>query len=155
MAKYALTDLFEGNYRVSQYFGARPWYYIRFGLAGHEGVDWATPVGVKALNPFQKATVLRAGWDSKYGWHVVLWDKVQLCAVWYAHLSRINVRVGQEVGRGVTVGLTGATGNVSGAHIHVNFVETTPTGGRLNLFNGYKGFLNILDSRLVSWTLTR
>ena len=152
---YTLHDIFEGNYRVSQKYGDRRWYYIKFGLAGHEGVDWATPVGVKTLNPFQKARVLRAGFDSKYGWHVVLWDMKQLCAVWYCHLSKILVRVGEDISLGKAVALTGNTGNTTGAHIHVNFVETTSTGGRKNIFNGYKGFLNILDPKLVKWVLTK
>lgn len=153
--KYTLHDLFEGNYRVSQKYGERKLYYARFGfLLGHEGVDWATPVGVKALAPFD-AQVLRAGWDKSYGWHIVLWDKKQLCAVWYCHLSKIKVTVGSNVKMGANVALTGNTGNSTGAHLHVNFVETTATGGRKNLLNGNKGFLNILDTNLVNWVITR
>jgi murein DD-endopeptidase MepM/ murein hydrolase activator NlpD len=151
---YLLHDIFEGNYPVSQQFGARPWYYIKFGFAGHEGVDWATPVGVKALAPFD-CTVLRTGWDKAYGWYIVLWDKKQLCAVWYCHLSKISVKAGQNVRTGTVVGLTGKTGNVTGAHIHVNFVETDQNGNRKNKFNGYKGNLNILDPKLVKWVITR
>jgi murein DD-endopeptidase MepM/ murein hydrolase activator NlpD len=155
MAKYKLSDIFAGNYKVSQYFGARPWYYIRFGLAGHEGVDWATPTGVKLLIPFARGQVLRTGWDNAYGWFAVIWDPTQRCAVWYCHMSKISVRAGQSLTRGAVVGYTGATGNVSGAHLHCNFVETDTRGNRLNRFNGYQGFLNILNSNLVSWTLTR
>jgi murein DD-endopeptidase MepM/ murein hydrolase activator NlpD len=155
VAKYALSDIFQGTYPVSQYFGARPWYYLRFGLAGHEGVDWATPVGVKVLCPFARGQVLRSGWDNAYGWYVVVWDAVQRCGVWYAHLSKINVKAGQSVSRGATVGHTGRSGNVTGPHLHVNFVETDAKGNRLNRFNGYQGYLNILNNNLVSWKLSR
>lgn len=156
MAKYQLTDLFEGNYPVSQTFGARPWYYIRFGLAGHEGVDWALPTGVKLLSPFANGGyVLRSGWDTNYGYYTVIWDKVQKCAVWFCHQSKIMVKVGQTLPQGATIGLSGATGNVSGAHLHAGFVETDANGNRLNRLNGYQGYLNILDPKLVSWTLTR
>lgn len=156
MAKYLLHDLFEGNYRVSQKYGNNKLYYARFGfLLGHEGVDWATPVGTNALNPFDNAQVLRAGYDSKYGWHLVLWDFKQLCAVWYCHLSKINVKVGDKIKLETVVAKTGNTGNSSGPHLHVNFVETTATGARKNIFNGNKGFLNILDPNLVRWVLTR
>ena len=155
MAKYQLTDLFEGNYRVSQYFGARPWYYIRFGFRGHEGVDWATPTGTKVLNPFDRGMILRTGWDNAYGWYAVVWDQKQLCAVWFCHLSKILLKVGQNVGRYSVVGLTGNTGNSSAPHLHVGFVETDANGNRKNIWNGYKGYLNILDPKLVSWTLTR
>lgn len=158
MAKYVLTDIFEGNYPVSQLFGARPSYYQSISggtLKGHEGVDWATPVGVKLLVPFESGAVLRTGWDGIYGYYVVLWDLKQLCAVWYCHLSEIAAKPGQRLTRGFVVGRTGATGNVSGAHVHVNFCETSEYGWRINTANGYQGFRNMLNSYLVSWKLGR
>jgi peptidoglycan hydrolase-like protein with peptidoglycan-binding domain len=36
----------------------------------------------------------------------------------YAHLSRIDVRVGVQIGQGVRVGLVGATGHATGPHLH-------------------------------------
>jgi murein DD-endopeptidase MepM/ murein hydrolase activator NlpD len=36
----------------------------------------------------------------------------------YAHLSRIDVRVGVWIGQGVRVGLIGATGDATGPHLH-------------------------------------
>lgn len=154
MAKYLLHDLFEGNYRVSQTYGANKLYYKRFGLWGHEGVDWATPVGVKALAPFN-GQILRGGWDKAYGNYIVVWDPKQLCAVWFCHLSSIGVKGGQKVVVGQTIGKTGNTGNSSGPHLHIGFVETDGYANRLNKWNGYQGFLNILDPKLVSWKLSR
>lgn len=154
MAKYKLSDIFQGDYPVSQRYGQNPDYYKQFGLAGHEGVDYATPVGVTILCPFEEGVVLRDVDDPKsgaYGEYVVVWDKVQKCAVWYCHLSQNNVTVGQVVKRGQALGSTGNTGNSSGPHLHANFVETDDQGNRLNMSNGYQGFLNILDPNLVEW----
>ena len=36
----------------------------------------------------------------------------------FAHMSRVDVREGQTVERGAVVGLVGATGRVTGAHLH-------------------------------------
>lgn len=151
--KYTISDIFEGNYPVSQKYGNNPTYYQQFGLKGHEGVDWATPVGIKLIVPFATGKILRTGWDPQYGYYIVIWDVTQKCAVWYCHLSSINVFAGQSIPRGKLVGYTGASGNVTGPHLHCNFVETDANANRLNTNNGYQGFLNILDTNLVTWQL--
>lgn len=153
---YKLSDIFEGDHPVSQYYGANVGYYSQFGFTnGHEGVDWATPTGVKVLAPFD-GVIIRDVDDPKsgaYGTHLVVWDPVQKCAVWFCHLSENYVSPGQSFKRGDVLGKTGNTGNSTGPHLHVNFVETDASGNRLNTGNGQKGFLNILDSKLVEWQL--
>jgi len=155
MAKYILGDIFEGNYSVSQYYGNNPAYYGQFGFAGHEGVDWATPSGVKVIAPFDYKIVqdqddLKSG---AYGNYIVVWDPVQKCAVWLCHLQENYVTVGKTGKRGDVLGLSDNSGNTTGPHLHVNFVETDANGVRLNTSNGFKGMLNILDSNLVEWKL--
>ena len=154
MAKYTISDIFEGNYQVSQRYGVNPDYYKPYGLLAHEGVDWATPVGVWLIIPFEKGQILRAAYDpAKYGYYIVIWDSIQRCAVWYCHLSSINCNVGQILSKGSRVGKTGSSGNVTGSHLHCNFVETDQYANRLNIGNGYQGFMNILDTNLVEWKL--
>lgn len=46
----------------------------------------------------------------------------------YAHLSRIDVRRGQRVTAGQRIGLSGASGNVTGPHLHFE-VRITPYAG--------------------------
>ena len=168
MAKHTLSDLFEGNYGVSQKFGNNPsWnqlgikpppgvngnspYYGYYGFRGHEGTDFRTPKGTKLLVPFEIGTILRVGWDNAYGNYIVIWDSKQLCAVWYCHLDSVAVLPGRIFSRGTVVGRTGDTGSKGRPHLHVNFVETNSQGGRVNIFNGYKGYLDILNTGLVSW----
>lgn len=155
MAKFILSDIFIGNYPISQRFGAWPEYYSRFGLKGHEGVDWATPTGVQITAPFN-GIVLRQDYQSdykNYGKLVVVWDPVQCCAVWYAHLSAEYVQNGQRVLKGQVLGRTGATGNVTGPHLHFGLVETDRYANRLNKNNGYVGFINPIDPANVQWVL--
>lgn len=154
MSKYKLSDIFEGDYPVTQRYGVNAAYYNQFGLAGHEGVDYGTPTGTAVLCPFEEGVILRDVDDPKsgaYGEYIVVWDKVQKVAVWYCHLSVNYVAQGQVVKRGEIIGRTGNTGNSTGQHLHTNFVETDATGGRLNMSNGNQGFLNILDPNLVEW----
>lgn len=56
-------------------------------------------------------------WAWSYGWHLVLYhgpDKMTL----YAHLSEMNVKVGDFVQRDQLIGRVGATGKVTGPHLH-------------------------------------
>lgn len=52
--------------------------------------------------------------------------------IWYCHLSKPLVFAGQEVAQGTPIALTGATGNVTGPHLHievrVDHVPTDPMG---------------------------
>ena len=82
----------------------------------HTGQDFAVPTGT----PVQAAgagVVTFAGWGGAYGNLVkVLHDGG--IATWYAHLSRLAVHRGEQVHAGQLVGLSGATGNTTGPHLH-------------------------------------
>ena len=42
-------SIVDGDVSITQYFGENPAAYARFGLAGHNGVDLAMPVGTPLL----------------------------------------------------------------------------------------------------------
>ena len=150
--KYQISDIFEGHYPISQYYGVNPQNYIKYGLLGHEGIDYATPTGTKILCPFEEGIILRDNDDfknSNYGNYIVVWDKRQKCAVWFCHLSANDVGNGHIVKRGQVLGRTGNSGNSSGPHLHFNLVETDSNGNRLNMNNGYQGFISPLDN--IQW----
>ncbi|MEF9884284.1 M23 family metallopeptidase [Streptomyces sp. P9-A4] len=83
----------------------------------HTGLDFAAPTGTP-LKAVHGATVKSAGWSGSYGYRIVL-ELSDGTEVWYCHLSSMTVGVGQTVGTGETIGRVGATGNVTGAHLHM------------------------------------
>ncbi|GAA3537377.1 LysM peptidoglycan-binding domain-containing M23 family metallopeptidase [Streptomyces osmaniensis] len=92
----------------------------------HTGVDFAAATGTP-LKAVGAGTVVSAGWGGAYGNQVV----IQLADGYYAqyaHLSSLSVSSGQTVTAGQQIGLSGATGNVTGPHLHFE-IRTTPDYG--------------------------
>ena len=92
----------------------------------HTGVDFVVPTGTP-LKAVAAGTVVSAGWGGAYGNQVVIKLNDGYYAQ-YAHLSQLSVSAGQTVGAGQQVGLSGATGNVTGPHLHFE-IRTTPDYG--------------------------
>ncbi|MFI6444786.1 peptidoglycan DD-metalloendopeptidase family protein [Kitasatospora sp. NPDC050543] len=94
-----------------------------YGVAGsmwasghHTGADFVAPTGTP-LKAVAAGTVVKAGPGGAYGNEV----EIKLADgkyAQYAHLSSIGVKVGQTVTVGQQIGLSGATGNVTGPHLH-------------------------------------
>ncbi|MGW7402343.1 M23 family metallopeptidase [Streptomyces sp. NPDC054833] len=92
----------------------------------HTGVDFVVPTGT-SLKAVAAGTVVSAGWGGAYGNQVVIKLDDGYYAQ-YAHLSQISVSAGQSVAAGQQIGLSGATGNVTGPHLHFE-IRTTPDYG--------------------------
>ncbi|MFD8232331.1 peptidoglycan DD-metalloendopeptidase family protein [Streptomyces sp. NPDC059696] len=92
----------------------------------HTGVDFVVPTGT-SLKAVGAGTVVSAGWGGAYGNQVVIKLNDGHYAQ-YAHLSQLSVSAGQSVTAGQQVGLSGATGNVTGPHLHFE-IRTTPDYG--------------------------
>ncbi|MET7860987.1 LysM peptidoglycan-binding domain-containing M23 family metallopeptidase [Streptomyces sp. NPDC005318] len=105
------------NYRAS---GAN------WSSGSHTGIDFpvATGTSVKAIT---SGTVVTAGWGGAYGNQVVIKHADGRYSQ-YGHLSSLSVSAGQTVTVGQQVGLSGATGNVTGPHLHFE-VRTGPAYG--------------------------
>lgn len=85
----------------------------------HLGVDYGAPTGT-AVRSVGDARVTFAGQQNGYGNVIQLQHSGDRMTV-YAHLSRINVRVGQTVEQGQLIGAVGATGWATGPHLHFEF----------------------------------
>ncbi|WP_346083253.1 M23 family metallopeptidase, partial [Streptomyces thermocarboxydus] len=82
----------------------------------HTGIDFHAASGTP-VHSVGVGTVVEAGWGGAYGNQVVI-KMHDGTYTQYGHLSSIGVSVGQEVAAGEQIGLSGATGNVTGAHLH-------------------------------------
>lgn len=95
----------------------------RYGVSGsmwssghHTGLDFAAPTGTPA-KAVAAGKIVSAGWSGAYGYRIVL-ELEDGTEVWYCHLSSMSVTSG-SVGAGETIGRVGATGNVTGPHLHL------------------------------------
>ena len=103
--------------RITSGYGRR-WGQMHTGMDidGYKG----QPVGAAAAG-----VVVSAGRDGGYGKMVTLRHGNGLVTK-YAHLSKIEVSVGQNVERGDLIGLVGSTGRSTGSHLHFEVIS----GGR-------------------------
>ncbi|MFD5817569.1 peptidoglycan DD-metalloendopeptidase family protein [Streptomyces sp. NPDC127038] len=92
----------------------------------HTGVDFVVPTGT-TIKSVAAGTVVSAGWGGAYGNQVVIQHADGKYSQ-YAHMSSLSVSAGQTVTEGQQIGLSGATGNVTGPHLHFE-IRTTPDYG--------------------------
>jgi murein DD-endopeptidase MepM/ murein hydrolase activator NlpD len=92
----------------------------------HTGVDFHAASGTP-VHAVGSGTVVEAGWGGSYGNNIVI-KMNDGTYTQYGHLSSIGVSVGQTVTPGQQIGLSGATGNVTGPHLHFE-ARTTPEYG--------------------------
>ncbi|MER7780230.1 M23 family metallopeptidase [Streptomyces sp. NPDC096191] len=92
----------------------------------HTGIDFHASSGT-TVHAVGVGTVVEAGWGGAYGNQVVI-KMHDGTYTQYGHLSSIGVSVGQSVDPGQQIGLSGATGNVTGPHLHFE-ARTSPEYG--------------------------
>lgn len=100
------------NYHLTAGFGARSWLWGE----RHTGQDFAAPYGTP-VDAAETGTVVFAGWSGSYGRKIAIAHQGNV-QTWYGHLSSINVKVGQHVKVGQFIGRVGASGHVTGTHLH-------------------------------------
>ena len=117
--------------------------YARFGLKGHNGLDLGVYAGTPVL-AMASGTIVFSGDGFDYP---VMGSAAGNCVViehkgyrtGYAHLLRPYGEVGYQIAEGEVLGLSGATGAVSGDHLHIELMPLP-----LELDNGYLGRIDPL-----------
>lgn len=86
----------------------------------HYGIDFTAPRGTP-IQATGAGKVVKAGRGSGYGNQVII-DHGYGYKTLYAHMHRIDVKVGQEVTRGQQIGLVGSTGSSTAPHCHYEVI---------------------------------
>ncbi|MFN7011083.1 MAG: M23 family metallopeptidase [Allorhizobium sp.] len=100
---------------ITSRFGNRPDPFFG-GLAMHAGIDFRSPVGGQ-IKSTGAGKVIAAGPAGGYG-NMVEIDHGHGLTTRYGHMSRVLVKVGDEVASGDVIGLSGNTGRSTGPHLH-------------------------------------
>ncbi|MEI8057230.1 MAG: M23 family metallopeptidase [Actinomycetes bacterium] len=121
------------NYVISAIFGQRGKHWA----TRHTGLDfvasWGTPV--RAVT---NGRVVKVARHPGYG-NVVVLETEPGVTVWYCHLSKVLVK-GGLVTAGTILGRVGASGNATGAHLHLEVrVYDRPTDPQTYLFGPRQG----------------
>lgn len=103
------------QYRISSRYGERhdP---VNGRKAKHMGTDFAAPLGAPVYVT-APGKVVFAGWRGRYGRTVDI-DHGYGIRTRYAHLRKILVKAGDEVGNRDKIGLVGNSGRSTGPHVH-------------------------------------
>lgn len=88
----------------------------------HPGIDIPNSIGNPVAASY-KGEVVFAGWTNSGHGNLVVIQHNSGFETFYAHLSKIEVKVGQIVTQGETIGLVGSTGNSTGPHLHFEIHE--------------------------------
>jgi murein DD-endopeptidase MepM/ murein hydrolase activator NlpD len=104
-----------GEVDMSSPFGMRMDPFMK-GPAIHTGIDLRGDTG-DPVRVTADGTVTIAGWNGGYG-NMVEVNHGNGFSTRYGHMSKIEVRVGQHVKIGQTIGRIGSTGRSTGPHLH-------------------------------------
>ena len=105
---------------ITSPFGTR-WHPVFGGYKTHWGVDIGASYGTN-IYAADSGTVEISTYSSSYGNYVLI-NHGGGNATLYAHMSTRYVSAGESVSQGQVIGLVGATGNVTGPHLHFEVRE--------------------------------
>jgi murein DD-endopeptidase MepM/ murein hydrolase activator NlpD len=109
-------------FRISSGFNPNRRHPVLNTIRAHKGTDYAAPTGTP-IKVTGEGKVVSAGRNGGYG-NVVVVQHGGGIRTLYAHMSQFskNARVGNRVRQGQIIGYVGATGQVTGPHLHYEFL---------------------------------
>lgn len=104
--------------RLSGMFGSQRIYKNGEAGAYHSGTDIAQPAGTPVIAPADGVVILAADHPFTLEGNLLMIDHGMQLNSAFLHLSRIDVKAGDHVKRGQTIGAVGMTGRATGPHLH-------------------------------------
>lgn len=108
------------------------WPMPQFGISQfysywHPALDLTDPVGTPVFAISNGKVLWTKMLPYGYGQHILV-DNGEGIQSLYAHLSRINVKEGDDINKGTVIGEVGSTGWSTGSHLHMEiYQDGTPT----------------------------
>jgi len=123
----------DGTVKISSGYGFREDPFTKK-LNFHPGVDLVADIGDPVIAT-ANGTVKYIDLDNKiYGMLVVVQHSFGF-ETWYAHLSEIDVKIGQKIKRSDVVGKVGITGETTGPHLHYEIHSGNETTDPMELIS--------------------
>lgn len=126
---------FREEFRLTQGFGENPASYAKFGMKGHNGLDYGLPTGTQIVAPHGGKIIETSSDPTGYGNYIKIENDKEGSVL--AHLKSFQVRVGDMVSEGQPIGISNNTGNSTGPHLHWGYYLFPR-----NRQNGYAGFID-------------
>src|SRR3990167_7265792 len=154
-----LSDVFIGDFPLSQGWAARPSVYKKFGQAGHNGWDFVMPNGTLVVSPADGECLLVAegrknGELVGFGRYCKILHKQgsQYFVTVYAHLQSVETSKGQKVIKHQLLAKSDNNGFSSAPHLHFGVYLSDSAGNKAetNLFGGYH---DPGDEKLITWKI--
>lgn len=145
--------------RLSSYYGRRKHPVLGY-TRMHKGVDFSAPTGTPIMAAGD-GVVERSNWFGSFGNYVRLRHNGSYKTI-YAHMSKFGrgIKKGVRVRQGQIIGYVGATGRVTGRHLHYEVYKDGSQVNPLNLkmpsgiklagatYNEFEVVMNDVDARI-------
>jgi len=113
---------YMGTFRITKLYGTLPPAGVHYSAGKHSGIDLVGTA--KEVRAVKGGTVYRASTDPDgWGKYIVIQQTDGLFAI-YCHLNKILTAAGRAVTAGQWIGNEGATGQVTGQHLHFELRKT-------------------------------
>ncbi len=150
--KSYLGQPYQGNFGIAQLWGENPQIYSTITydgvpLIGHNGIDFLTPTGTPII-AVDNGVIDQVVYNDPTGFGHFVKVRHGWGEALYAHLSRIDVQVGQQIARGNVLGATGNTGFVFGPHLH--FAIRINPYSRTDGWGGFRDPLPYMDPATIA-----